>query len=36
MSGSNLEAFVNYVKETFKGGKITAEIEGRITNIIIN
>ncbi|MCR8868927.1 bifunctional 2',3'-cyclic-nucleotide 2'-phosphodiesterase/3'-nucleotidase [Peribacillus frigoritolerans] len=30
---ADLEAFVNYVKETFKGGKITAGIEGRITNI---
>ena len=30
---ADLEAFVEYVKNTFKGGKITAVTEGRITNI---
>ncbi|RFU63720.1 bifunctional 2',3'-cyclic-nucleotide 2'-phosphodiesterase/3'-nucleotidase [Peribacillus glennii] len=28
----DLDAFVNYVKETFNGGKIRAAVEGRITN----
>ena len=30
---ADLEAFVSYIKDTFKGGKITAEKEGRITNL---
>ncbi|WP_409295065.1 bifunctional 2',3'-cyclic-nucleotide 2'-phosphodiesterase/3'-nucleotidase [Peribacillus sp. SCS-26] len=29
----DLEAFVSYIQDTFKGGKINASIEGRITNI---
>jgi 2',3'-cyclic-nucleotide 2'-phosphodiesterase/3'-nucleotidase/5'-nucleotidase len=29
----DLDAFVNYVKKTFNGGKITASVEGRITNL---
>ncbi|CAH0344577.1 bifunctional 2',3'-cyclic-nucleotide 2'-phosphodiesterase/3'-nucleotidase [Bacillus sp. CECT 9360] len=29
----DLDAFVNYVKKIFNGGKITASVEGRIVNI---